>query len=329
MPRGPRISYPSAIFHVLNRFVDRHPFFRTDDDYRVFLDIFFEESKTFGLRIFAYDLLPNHFHFVLQTPSGEISRFLQRFLSRAAFRLNRRYGRVGHLFQGRTKTLLVEKEAYFECVMGYVLANRVRAGLAKDIFSDKWNSVAEMLKRSASRIARGPLWNYLFGVKFSEKELWRAREWLKSIDPAVNYEHFKDGHRGSFLSRSDFRRSVLDKQERRQSQRKGKKRKNDREPKDWGWTMICDTAKAVIHRSEWLGIWKSRETAIRQLSWYAAFVGAGWPLRRILETSEEERLTISGISNAIHRIRNDGKRRLLADRIIDIIRRGESVNEEE
>ncbi|MBI4180280.1 transposase [bacterium] len=323
MPRGPRISYPDAIFHVLNRFVDRHPFFRTDDDYREFRDIFFEESKTFGVRIFAYDLLPNHFHFVLQTPSGDISRFLQRFLSRAAFRLNRRYGRVGHLFQGRSKTLLVEKEAYFACVMGYVLTNRVRAGLAKDVFSDKWNSVAEMLRRGPSRIARGPLWNYLFGVKFSEDEIWRAREWLRSIDPSANYKHFNDGHRGSFLSSPEFRRSVLDRQERRRNRGEGKKRKMDRRPKEWNWAMICKTARAVVEKREWQGIWKSRETAIRQLSWYVAFVGAGWSLRRILETSSEvKHLTISGISNAVHRIRKDKYRKSIADAMINIVQRG-------
>jgi REP element-mobilizing transposase RayT len=156
MPRGPRISYPNAVFHVINRFVDRHPFFRTRTDYLTFLDIYFDVAGTFGLWTYSYDLMPNHFHFVLETPSGEISKFLQRFLTRAVQHLNAKHGRVGHLLQGRTKTLLVEKDRYLSTVIGYVLLNRVRAGLAPDVFSDPYNSANELLTCGASRLAREP-----------------------------------------------------------------------------------------------------------------------------------------------------------------------------
>ena len=83
--RGPRISYPHAVLHVINRFVDRHPFFQEPKDFELFLDIYFEVAKSFGMMTYAYCLMPNHFHIVLETPSGELSKFLQRFLTKWFF----------------------------------------------------------------------------------------------------------------------------------------------------------------------------------------------------------------------------------------------------
>lgn len=323
MPRGPRISYPNAVFHVLNRFIDRHPFFQRDEDYREFLNIYFDEARTFGIRTFAYDLLPNHFHYVLQTPSGEISRFLQRFLSRAAIRLNRRHNRVGHLFQGRAKTLLVETDAYLETVMAYVLTNRVRAGLAPDVFHSPWNSVEEMLRVGPSRVSREALWPYLFQREFREtnalEEIARCEAWLRSIDPHLQYERFRSGHRGSFLSTPEFRRRILERHERRgrrpRKGRKGRRRKIDRAPIPWDWDVIQEQVRHALQNDEIpTGAWKNKNTMLRHLAWYIAFVEGRWSLRKI-QTATRESTSQASISSAINRIRRDEGKRKAAEKV--------------
>lgn len=322
MPRGPRISYPHAIFHVINRFVDRHPFFKSANDYAEFLNIYYDEAATFGIWTYAHDLMPNHFHIILETPSGEISRFLQRWLTRAAQSLNRRRGRVGHLFQGRSKTLIVEKDRYFSTVIGYVLTNRVRAGLAKDIFSDPWNSVSEMLSLKGCRLARGPLWEYLFGHEFDERRgrahVSECRNWLSNLQPSEIVENFKEGHRGSFLSTAEYRAKLLDVVERRKSVAgRGLRRKTDRHLKSWTWAEIRRASAVTVDR-EGIGKsnWRSREDAIRQISWYVAHVGAGWTWDRILEKEVSMGSRIRPNRMAVLRVRRDKIKKRLADQAI-------------
>lgn len=318
MPRGPRITYPHAVFHVLNRFVDRHPFFVKDRDYRLFTDVYFDTAETFGIWTYAYDLLPNHFHIVLETPTGEISRFLQRFLTRAVQNMNVRHGRVGHLLQGRTKTLLVETDSYFETVMGYVLLNRVRSGLAKDVFSDAYNSVQEMIRTGNSRLARSPLWNYLFGHEFDMRnphgEIRRCKKWLEELDVAKNEEQFKKGHRGSFLATEEFRKKVLQQTERRLIIRGMEyRRKTDRHLKTWTWAEVKKVAGQIVGDGRWRGIWKNETTAVRHIRWYIASVGAGWTFDQIRDLEGDRGASHSRYSVAIYEIRRAPQKKKLAD----------------
>lgn len=334
MPRGPRISYPNAVFHVINRFIDRHPFFRRRQDYQEFLDIFFEEADTFGLRAYAYSLMPNHFHVVLETPSGDISRFLQRWLSRAAQQMNRRKGRVGHLFQGRTKTLIVEKESYFRTVVSYVLLNRVRAGLAKDVFSDPWNSVREMTTVRASHLARAPLWKHLFGHAFDDR---RARQhirecldWLKQLDPKDSEAKFREGHHGGFLSTVQFRQGVLNRIERRTGDKGGFRRKMDRRQQGWTWDEIDrNVIKAVQQNEIPHGLWRTQEQAIRQIRWYVAHVGAGWTWNMIRREESMRGIKETGQAMAVSRIRQHPKKRGHAESILDFCKKNECYNVKE
>ncbi len=332
MPRGPRISYPNAVFHVINRFVDRHPFFKEKRDYDTFLKIYFDVAETFGIRTYGYDLMPNHFHIVLETPTGDISRFLQRFLTRTVQFLNKRRGRVGHLLQGRTKTLIIEKSAYFSTVIGYVLLNRVRAGLAQNIFADEYNSVGEMLTSGKSRLAREPLWEHLFGHPFDERrmkaEIRLCRDWLKELDPHSNEEEFTAGHRGSFLGSDKFREAVLRNQERRKAATgKGFRRQDDRPERRWTWREMIQACEEAVGKVLWQGKWRNRETAVRHLSWYVAATAAGWDYATIRVLQAEPGCPHSRYTMAISRIRASKHRRDLAERVIKILlsKHGESV----
>ena len=310
MPRGPRITHPGAVFHVINRFVDRHPFFRRDEDYEMFLETFFDESRNFSMLVFGYDLMPNHFHIVLQDANGEISHFLQRFLSRVACRLNQTRGRTGHLFQGRTKTLLVETDGYFEAVLGYVLLNRVRAGLAKSVFSDEWNSVGEMLTTGASHLARDVLWGYLFGhhtdSKIGSREVAECRQWLRSLDADTNRKRFERAHHGSFLGAEDFRRRVLHQLERRRSVKKSVyRRKLDRKcPIVFTHEAIRSACeRATMSKKRPYG-WKNTGKALEHMEWFLLYTEALWTLDRIRNECCERGVDHSRISMAIQSIRD-------------------------
>lgn len=323
MSRGPRISYPNAVFHVINRFVDRHPFFQVDSDYRFFLDTYFDVADTFGMWTYAYDLMPNHFHFVLETPSGEISRFLQRFLTRSVQRLNRRHNRVGHLLQSRTKTLLIQTDSHFDTVIGYVLLNRVRAGLAKSVFSDRYNSAREMLTRGSSRIARGPLWEYLFGHEFNPRNIDQerafCRKWLSNLDVDENRQKFAEGHHGAFLSTPAFRRNVLDQTERRLTIKENRaRRKTDRHRILWKWQKIQDASRKILKAGGWKRIWRNEATAIRHIGWYVASVGAGWPYERIREIENESGISHSRYAMTVHNIRCSAPKAKLAQKAINL-----------
>jgi REP element-mobilizing transposase RayT len=323
MPRGPRVSYPHAVFHVINRFVDRHPFFKVEEDYSQFLETYFETAATFGIWTYAYDLIPNHFHIVLETPSGEISRFLQRFLTEAVQRLNRRHKRIGHLMQGRTKTLLVQTDCYFHTVLGYVLLNGVRAGLARDVFSDPRNSVKEMFGRDSSRLARGPLWEYLFGREFDQRHVDReirlCRTWLKGLDVEQNVADFRAGHKGGFLSTDTFRKKVLKMTERRKSGVGNcSRRKTDRHRKRWSWTEIRDAAERAVAGTKWRGMWRNHEAAVRHLRWYIAVAGAGWKYETVRVYEESPGLSHSRYAVAIHAIRTSPQKKNLAEKAVQL-----------
>lgn len=325
MPRGPRIAFPGAVFHVINRFVSRHPYFKNAEDRAAFLDAFFEAAATFDIRVFAYHLMPNHFHFLIMTASGEISKFLQRFLTRAVQRLNKDHRRIGHLLQGRTKTLLVDETAYFDTVMAYVLTNGSRAGLAGSAIEDRSGSAAEMLSPGAGRIDRSTLWPILFGAEFTDetksRELNRCRKWLQQIDPRSIRTEFEENHRGSFLGSQDFRKRILDRTERRKlaaERRKGRKSDRDKSRNSLrsDWPAILKSAEKFIDRADWQKCWRSRPVASRHLGWYLAVQGIGWSYAELRERAAEPGAPHSRYTMAITEIRRDPSKRGLADDLI-------------
>jgi len=142
MPRLPRISYPDALYHVMTRGVDRQPIFRWDVDRRDFLDMLRLVVVRFGWLCHAYCLMDNHYHLVLRTPRGNLSPGMQRLNGHYAQRFNRRHKRVGHLFEGRFRAVLVEAEPHLLELCRYVVLNPVRAGACGGPSDWPWSSYA-------------------------------------------------------------------------------------------------------------------------------------------------------------------------------------------
>ena len=126
MARPLRIDYPDAYYHVTCRGNERQNIFKDDRDRNVFLEKLQTSLEIYSVRLHAYVLMQNHFHLICQTPKANLSAFMRQFnVSYTAF-YNRRHGRVGHLYQGRFRAILVEADSYLLELSRYVHLNPVR-----------------------------------------------------------------------------------------------------------------------------------------------------------------------------------------------------------
>ena len=142
MARPLRIEYPGAAYHVTSRGNERREIFRDDADRELFLAKVEQASVRYGFVIHAYCLMSNHYHLLVETPKANLSRGMQRINGDYAQGFNRRHRRAGHLFQGRFKAVLVEKETHLLELCRYVVLNPVRArGMKRKTPADwRWSS---------------------------------------------------------------------------------------------------------------------------------------------------------------------------------------------
>jgi REP element-mobilizing transposase RayT len=140
MARQLRIEFPGAVYHVTSRGNERRSIFRSDRDRKAFLDFLGSTAQRFGWSVTAWVLMNNHFHLMIQTPQPNLSRGMQWLKGSYAGWFNDRHERSGHLFQGRFKAFLIEKESYFAEVLRYVVLNPVRAGIVQQPEAYRWSS---------------------------------------------------------------------------------------------------------------------------------------------------------------------------------------------
>ncbi len=145
-----RVEYEGACYHVFCRGDRREAIVRTDADRQLFLSTLEETCSKTGWRVHAYVLMPNHYHLLLETPEANLVAGMRWFQSTYTARFNRRHGLVGHLFQGRYKSLLVEAAGgdYLATVSTYIHMNPVRARLvgSEDAAGYAWSSVRGYLR---------------------------------------------------------------------------------------------------------------------------------------------------------------------------------------
>src|SRR5687768_14349868 len=134
MARALRVEFPGAWYHVTARGNERRLIFRGERDRRHFLDLLGECCGRFNLRLHAYVLMPNHYHLIVETPGAALSRAMQWLNVSYAVWYNRRHRRCGHLFQGRFKAILLDRERWGGALSRYVHLNPIRVaqlGLGK------------------------------------------------------------------------------------------------------------------------------------------------------------------------------------------------------
>lgn len=129
MARPLRILFPGAWYHVTNRGLERRPVFRTPEDADRFLALLGETSRDHGVEVHAFCLMGNHYHLLLRTPRGNLSRAMRHVDGVYTQRFNRAHGRDGPLFRGRYAAVLVQADKHLVCAARYIHLNPVEAGL--------------------------------------------------------------------------------------------------------------------------------------------------------------------------------------------------------
>jgi REP element-mobilizing transposase RayT len=140
MARPLRIEFAGAVYHVTSRGDRRESIFVDDQDRGALLEVVGHALSRFDAEMLAYCLMGNHYHFVLHTRQANLSRLMRHINGVYTQTFNRRHSKVGHLFQGRFKGILVDRDAYLLEVCRYVELNPVRAGLAKTPQAWFWSS---------------------------------------------------------------------------------------------------------------------------------------------------------------------------------------------
>ena len=127
MARPLRIEFPGAVYHVTNRGNERKAVFRDDQDRKMFLDTLKGVTLRYNWLCHAYCLMENHYHLLIDTPDGNLSIGMRQLNGVYTQGFNKRHDRVGHLFQGRFKAVLVQKDNHLLEACRYVVLNPVRA----------------------------------------------------------------------------------------------------------------------------------------------------------------------------------------------------------
>jgi REP element-mobilizing transposase RayT len=153
MARPLRIEYPGAVYHVTARGNARADIYLDEADRASFLDVYAHVSQRFNWRCHAYCLMTNHYHFVIETPEGNLSKGMRQLNGVYTQRFNRANEKTGHIFQGRFTAILVERDAYLLELCRYVVLNPVRAGIVRSAREWPWSSY-----RAMAGLVAGPSW---------------------------------------------------------------------------------------------------------------------------------------------------------------------------
>ena len=132
MARRPRIEI-AGYYHIVNRGVEQRVVFKEKEDYERFEALMCFYAKSFGITIHNYCLMSNHYHLLIEITHPNLSKFMRQLNMNYAIYFNRKYQRVGHLWQGRFKSWYVTDEAYLFTLMCYIEQNPLKAGIVKDI----------------------------------------------------------------------------------------------------------------------------------------------------------------------------------------------------
>ena len=167
MGRRQREKICGGIYHVMNRGNRKALIYEDDRDRRRFLQILIEQKRTYGVNVFAGCELGNHFHAVVSTPHGNLSEFMEQWQGCFARYSNWRHHRVGHVFQGRFRDVLIEHDIHLLIAMCYVFFNPVGAGFVRRPEDYRWSTYA-------ATVGLAPLPDYL------------SLDWLEALFPGAS-----------------------------------------------------------------------------------------------------------------------------------------------
>jgi REP element-mobilizing transposase RayT len=148
--RRARLTWPGAYHHVMNRGINGEAIFSADRHKKRFIEILQESATIFKMRIFAYCLMENHYHLLLENSSGKLSGFMKRLNGTYGFYYRHEKKSRGYVFQNRFKSTLIENDAYLLQAIRYTLFNPVRKGIVGSEREWPWSSATLYFRAPSS-----------------------------------------------------------------------------------------------------------------------------------------------------------------------------------
>ena len=186
MARALRVTYPGAFYHVTSRGNERKAVFKSKRDREKFLEYLESATQRYDARIHAYCLMDNHYHLLLETPSGNLSQIMRHINGAYTTYFNVKRRRSGHLFQGRYQAILVEMDEYAKELSRYLHLNPVRAKMVQTPEAYAWSSYRYYIgrKKPAKWLCRDFILGY-FGQKVPAAQ----KAYQKFVSTFVNQEY--------------------------------------------------------------------------------------------------------------------------------------------
>src|SRR3990170_5391485 len=191
MARRPRVHHPGGLYHVIARGNKGQKVFRQDQDYRLYLKFLEEYKERYNFLLYGYVLMPTHLHFLIEVGQVPLSEVMQGLQFRYTRNYNLRYRSWGHLFQGRYKAILCEKDSYLLELSAYIHLNPVRANLVKDPSEYPWSSYREYLKGGGAGLVDG---SFVLS-QFSKVKGRAIRDYVRFVRGQVAVGHRADLYR--------------------------------------------------------------------------------------------------------------------------------------
>lgn len=196
MPRPLRTWFPGALYHIVARGDNREPVFYAWVDYRYYLNLLAQGNKRYECRVLAYALMTNHVHLVLQT--GEThppAKPVQSMHTAYTMYMHKKYKRVGHIFQGRYHSTLVDKDSYLLELSRYVHLNPVRAGIVRKPEQYEWSSYRIYLGSEHNRLVHaGEVLGLISAPESQQRRLYRefVEQGLTQPGSVPKHEKWRD-----------------------------------------------------------------------------------------------------------------------------------------
>ncbi len=200
MARPLRIVYPGALYHLTSRGDRQEAIFDDDQDRTAFLNVLSEVVFRFRWRCHAYCLMGNHYHLMIGTPEANLTRGMRHLNGVFTQWSNRRHKRSGHLFQGRYKAILIDRDSYFLELARYVVLNPVRAGMVKHPSRWVWSSYGATIGT-----CRTPVWLTTGGLlaEFGKRRAGARRKYQQFIEEGIGAESIWKNLRGQIYLGDD------------------------------------------------------------------------------------------------------------------------------
>jgi len=211
MARPLRISFPGAFYHITSRGNEQKAIFRSDRDREKFLEYLESATKKYDAIIHAYCLMDNHYHLIVETPAGNLSRIMAHINGAYTAYFNTKRKRSGHLFQGRYKAILVEADEYAKGLSRYIHLNPIRAKIAETPEVYEWSSYSCYIGKK-----KAPEWlkmDFILGY-FGKKPSDSQKNYKKFVSILIDQEYkspLKDVVSSTILGTQEFIGSIKEK----------------------------------------------------------------------------------------------------------------------